>query len=56
MLCLQAFCNHPGALELAIENYHKALGLKAEDNFTVEMLTTALEDCAKISELELGDM
>ncbi|KAK9828405.1 hypothetical protein WJX81_004996 [Elliptochloris bilobata] len=36
-----------GDLEAAIEDYHKALGLRPEDTFTAEMLTEALKEAAE---------
>lgn len=46
-----------GSLEEAIENYHKALGLRPEDSFTADMLTAALqEECIRYScELVLSE-
>ena len=36
-----------GNLGAAIENYHKALGIRADDTFAAEMLSSALaEECA----------
>lgn len=40
-----AFAHHlQGSLDLAIEYYHRALGLKPDDSFSSEMLFKALED------------
>ncbi|KAH7292522.1 hypothetical protein KP509_29G072200 [Ceratopteris richardii] len=46
------FTHHlQGNTTLAIEYYHKALGLKPDDTFTVEMLNTALADeCTRMSD------
>jgi len=44
-----------GDLPLAIEFYHKALGLRPEDTFAGEMLSTALaEECARCQEEHEG--
>lgn len=45
-----------GDLQQAIEDYHKALGLRPEDTFTAEMLATALQDEAIPEELEGDDV
>ncbi|KAK9847452.1 hypothetical protein WJX84_003493 [Apatococcus fuscideae] len=40
-----AFTHHlQGDLQVAIENYHKALGMRPDDSFTAEMLTCAMDD------------
>jgi anaphase-promoting complex subunit 6 len=45
------FTHHlQGSTGKAIDFYHKALGLKSDDTFTAEMLTTALtEECTRLS-------
>ena len=45
-----------GDLQQAIEDYHKALGLRPEDTFTAEMLAVALQDEAVPEELEGDDV
>ncbi|KAL0042944.1 hypothetical protein WJX79_004643 [Trebouxia sp. C0005] len=45
-----------GDLQQAIEDYHKALGLRPEDTFTAEMLAIALQDEAVPEELEGDDV
>lgn len=50
------FCAAQGDLQQAIEDYHKALGLRPEDTFTAEMLAAALQDEAVPEELEGDDV
>lgn len=45
-----------GDLQQAIEDYHKALGLRPEDTFIAEMLAVALQDEAVPEELEGDDV
>ena len=45
-----------GDLRQAVEDYHKALGLRPEDTFTAEMLAIALQDEAVPEELEKDDV
>ena len=45
-----AFTQHClGDIHHAIEGYHRALGLRADDSFAAEMLGRALRDCARLS-------
>jgi len=37
-----------GDVHSAIQCYHRALGIRADDNFTNEMLSRALKDCARL--------
>ena len=42
-------CSLQGKLALAISNYHKALGLRADDTFAADLLGVALrEECEQL--------
>ena len=56
LLCQPLPRNTQGDLQQAIEDYHKALGLRPEDTFTAEMLAIALQDEAIPEELEGDDV
>lgn len=46
-----AFTHHlRGSLDVAIEYYHRALGLKPDDTFSSEMLSRALQDALLVGE------
>jgi hypothetical protein len=43
-----------GDIDVAIEVYHQALGIKSDDTFTVEMLNRALQESLELSETQFS--